>query len=124
MATDRAPAASARVVGVALAVFAGFGAALQSRVNGTLADHLHSGFGAATISFGTGLVVLTVVVLLWPGARAALRHLTTGLRGGRLRWWECLGGACGGFLVATQGLTVGTLGVAVFIVAIVAGQSL
>jgi transporter family-2 protein len=45
------------------------------------------------------------------------------LRDGGLRWWELLGGACGGFYVAAQGLTVGVLGVALFMVAIVAGQS-
>jgi transporter family-2 protein len=40
-----------------------------------------------------------------------------------LRWWQCLGGACGAFLVIGQGTTVATLGVAVFTVAVVAGQS-
>ncbi len=49
--------------------------------------------------------------------------MTSRLRDGRLRWWELLGGACGGFYVAAQGLTVATLGVALFMVAIVAGQS-
>ncbi|GAB2463713.1 hypothetical protein GCM10007967_17570 [Xylanimonas ulmi] len=123
------------MLGVTLAVLAGVGAATQSRVNGTLADRIGSGFEAAVISFGSGLLVLTLALALWPGARAALRRVVRGLRGEpgaghglggvapRLRWWECVGGAAGGFFVATQGLTVGTLGVAVFIVAIVAGQS-
>lgn len=115
---------SAKVVGVALAVLGGFGAAVQSRVNGSLADQVHSGFGAAVISFGSGLVVLLVVVLFSGPARSALRRVVDRLRDGGLRWWECLGGACGGFYVAAQGLTVGVLGVAVFTVAIVAGQSL
>jgi len=115
---------SAKVVGVSLAVLGGFGAAVQSRVNGSLADQVHSGFGAAVISFGSGLVVLLVVVLFSGPARSALRRVVDRLRDGGLRWWECLGGACGGFYVAAQGLTVGVLGVAVFTVAIVAGQSL
>jgi bacterial/archaeal transporter family-2 protein len=114
---------SVRVVGVALAVVAGFGVALQSRVNGSLADHLGSGLGAATVSFGSGLILLALAVVVARPARAALGRVAGRLRDGGLRWWECVGGACGAFLVTTQGLTVGTLGVAVFIVAIVAGQS-
>lgn len=114
---------SAKVVGVTLAVAGGFGGALQSRINGTLAAELHSGFAAAVISFGTGLLVLVLVVLVSGVARRALAGVIARLRDGGLRWWECLGGAGGGFYVATQGLTVGALGVAAFTVAVVAGQS-
>ncbi|WP_425955687.1 DMT family transporter [Xylanimonas sp. McL0601] len=130
------PTERLKVLGVALAVLGGVGAAVQSRINGTLADRLGSGFGAAVVSFGSGLVVLAIVVAAWPRSRAAVRRVFAGLRsagdaGGtapdgdapRLRWWECVGGAAGGFFVATQGLTVGALGVAVFVVAVVAGQS-
>ena len=41
---------------------------------------------------------------------------------GQLRPWQLLGGTCGAFFVSTQGLTVSILGVAVFTVAVVAGQ--
>jgi transporter family-2 protein len=41
---------------------------------------------------------------------------------GALRPWECLGGLCGALYVASQGLTAGTLGLAVFTVAVVTGQ--
>ncbi len=114
---------ASRVLGVAAAVLGGFGAAVQSRVNGTLAEHVGSGFGAAVISFGSGLVWLVVGLACWPGARRAVARVVARLRDGGLRWWELLGGACGGFYVAAQGLTVGALGVALFMVAIVAGQS-
>jgi transporter family-2 protein len=67
--------------------------------------------------------VLAVLVPLLPVGRSGLGRLRTALREGRIRPWQCVGGMCGGFLVATQGLTVPTLGVAVFIVALVAGQS-
>jgi bacterial/archaeal transporter family-2 protein len=98
-------------------------AAVQSRINGELAVRLGDGIAAATVSFGLGLLVLVALV---PGTRAGRRGLAAlrgALRGGTLRPWQCLGGTCGGFLVATQGLTVATLGVAVFMVALVAGQS-
>ena len=116
-------AARRRVAGVLFGVLAGVGLAVQSRINGELAVRLHDPIGAALVSFGSGLIVLAIVVPLLPSGRAGLRHLRDGLRGRRIRAWQCLGGMCGGFLVATQGLTVPTLGVAVFIVAVVAGQS-
>jgi transporter family-2 protein len=123
--TDLNPPArtASKVLGVGAAVLGGFGAALQSRVNGTLAEHVGSGFGAAVISFGSGLLWLAVALACWPAARAGVGHVASRLRDGGLRWWELLGGACGGFYVAAQGLTVGTLGVALFMVAVVAGQS-
>ena len=119
------PAVSAgrRAGGVGLAVIAGVALAVQSRINGELAVRLDDPIGAATISFGSGLLVLAVLVPLLPAGRAGLGHLRAALRAGRIRPWQCVGGMCGGFLVATQGLTVPTLGVAVFIVALVAGQS-
>ncbi|WP_418275584.1 DMT family transporter [Isoptericola jiangsuensis] len=111
------------VVGVAAAVVAGLCAAAQSRVNGTLAQEVGSGFAAAVVSFGSGLLVLGLALACWPAARAAVGRVAAALRARRLRWWEVLGGAAGGFYVAAQGLTVGTLGVALFMVAVVAGQS-
>ena len=119
------PAVSAgrRAGGVVFALVAGVALAVQSRINGELSVRLDDPIGAATISFGSGLLVLAVLVPLLPVGRAGLRHLRDGLRDRQIRPWQCIGGMCGGFLVATQGLTVPTLGVAVFIVALVAGQS-
>ncbi|GAA2548744.1 hypothetical protein GCM10010435_17890 [Winogradskya consettensis] len=106
-----------------LAVVAGVALSVQSRINGELSVRLDDPIGAALISFGSGLVVLAVLVPLLPAGRSGLRRLRDGLHEQRIRPWQCIGGMCGGFLVATQGLTVPTLGVAVFIVALVAGQS-
>jgi bacterial/archaeal transporter family-2 protein len=106
--------------GVALAVVAGFAIALQSRINGELGHRLGDGIAAAVISFGSGLIVL-LFLIGW--MRPGLRALRAALRDGSLLWWQCFGGVCGAFLVATQGLTVATLGVAVFTVAMVAGQT-
>jgi len=119
------PAVSAgrRLAGVVLAVASGVALAVQSRINGELSVRLDDPIGAALVSFGSGLLVLAVLVPLLPSGRAGLRRLRDGLRGRRIRAWQCIGGMCGGFLVATQGLTVPSLGVAVFIVAVVAGQS-
>lgn len=99
------------------------GAALQARINGELGLRLHDGIAAAVISFGSGLLMLTVVVLVLPAGRAGLGLVISKLRDGRMHPWEILGGACGALLVASQGLTVAALGVAIFTVAVVAGQT-
>ncbi|SDX99978.1 transporter family-2 protein [Micromonospora pattaloongensis] len=116
-------AASRRTVGVALALLSGVGVAVQSRINGELGVRLGDGVAAATVSFGVGLLVLLVLVPATPTGRRGLRAVRDALRDRSLRPWQCLGGLCGAFLVATQGLTVHALGVAVFTVAVVAGQS-
>ena len=112
-----------RIAGVGLATVGGVAVAVQSRINGELGVRLADGIAAAVISFGLGLLILLVLVPATPGGRRGLAALRAALRTGSLRPWQCLGGLCGAFLVATQGLTIGTLGVAVFTVAVVAGQS-
>ncbi|MFI6264463.1 DMT family transporter [Micromonospora sp. NPDC051006] len=115
--------ATQRIVGVGLATVSGLAVAGQSRINGELGVRLADGFAAAVVSFGVGLLVLLVLVPATPTGRRGLVAVRRALAAGALRPWQCLGGVCGAFLVATQGLTIGTLGVAVFTVAVVAGQS-
>ncbi|QLQ39292.1 DMT family transporter [Micromonospora robiginosa] len=112
-----------RIAGVGLATASGVMVALQSRINGELGVRLADGIAAAVVSFGLGLLILLVLVPATRGGRRGLVALRRALRAGTLRPWQCLGGVCGAFLVATQGLTIGALGVAVFTVAVVAGQS-
>jgi transporter family-2 protein len=115
--------AARRIAGIGLATASGLAVAVQSRINGELGVRLADGIAAAVVSFGVGLLILLVLVPASAGGRRGLAALRSALRDGTLRPWQCLGGLCGAFLVATQGLTIGTLGVAVFTVAVVAGQS-
>ena len=116
-----------RITAVPIMLLAGGIIAVQSQINGRLADELGSGaragLAAAVVSFGSGLVLLIVVVLAVPSARTGVRRLAGDLRAGRLRPHEVLGGLFGAYLVATQGITVATIGVALFSVAITAGQA-
>jgi transporter family-2 protein len=100
---------------------------LQSQINGRLATELgtgtRAGFASAIVSFGTGLVLVGAITAALPSGRAGFGRLLHSLRVGNLRWTEMLGGAFGAFLVATQGLTVGFIGVALFSIAVTAGQS-
>ncbi|MGH3715048.1 MAG: DMT family transporter, partial [Micromonosporaceae bacterium] len=114
---------SEKVLGVVLAGLSGVAISVQSRINGELGVRLGDGVLAAVISFGSGLVLLVLVVPLVPKARTGVRRLVRAVRGRSIMFWQCLGGVGGATLVATQGLTVGTLGVAVFVVAVVAGQT-
>ena len=114
--------AGSRAVGAGLAALGGLALAVQGRINGQLGARLHDGTAAALVSFGVGLVVLAIAVPATPGGRRGLAALRSELRGRRLAWWQTLGGTCGAFFVASQGITIAALGVAVFRVAAVAGQ--
>lgn len=109
---------------VAATVLAGVGVAVQSRVNGELGQVLDDGFTAALISFGSGWVILMAILAVSPHGRAGMRAVTEGLRDGRLAWWMLLGGLAGGLFVLAQGLVAGIIGVAIFTIAIVTGQTL
>ncbi|KAA0025062.1 DMT family transporter [Antrihabitans cavernicola] len=111
-----------RRLGLLAAFLIGSLVALQSHINGELGADLDDGVVAAVVSFGGGLVVLTIAVLCSKTIRAGLRDVRGAVHIGKLRPWHCVGGVCGAFLVACQGITVGTIGVALFTVAVVGGQ--
>jgi bacterial/archaeal transporter family-2 protein len=112
-----------RVLGIGLALVGGALLAVQARINGELGERIGDGVFAALVSFGSGLVILVVATALAPGMRRGVTNIVAAVRVGDLRWWQLAGGTCGAYLVTCQGLTVGTIGVAVFTVAVVGGQS-
>ncbi|MPZ66561.1 MAG: EamA-like transporter family protein [Pseudonocardiaceae bacterium] len=109
--------------GLLAAVAVGTALAAQARINGELGGRIDDGVVAALLSFAGGELVLLALAATVPAVRAGLARTARGVRSGRLPWWQLLGGLCGAFLVITQGLTVGVIGVAVFTVAVVAGQA-
>jgi transporter family-2 protein len=112
-----------KATGLAAALLCGAGVAAQARINGELGARLHDGLAAAVISFGSGFLILAFAAATVPSMRRGLRQVSAAVGKGELRWWQLLGGVCGALLVMSQGVTVATLGVAVFSVALVAGQS-
>ncbi|WP_242496291.1 DMT family transporter [Xylanimonas protaetiae] len=131
-----------KAAGVAAAFAAGLVSAVQSHVNGSFTAALGNGIVVATISFGSATLILTLLLLLVPKARHGVGRVVASLRAGRkntsdavraihrgvpgigrLRWFQVIGGAAGGLFVTAQGITVGSLGVAMFVVAVTAGQS-
>ncbi|WP_341973925.1 DMT family transporter [Microbacterium sp. LWO13-1.2] len=106
------------------AVAIGAMTAVQARINGVLGVRVDDGIVAGLISFTVGLIVLIAVIPFIPSARAGVARLWSGVRERRIPFWMLLGGACGALTVSTQGLTAGVLGVSLFTVGVVAGQTL
>ena len=106
-----------------IAVAVGSLTAAQARINGELATRLGNSIQAATISFGVGLLLLCGLVLLVPTMRAGLRRVPAALRSGELSRWHLLGGLGGASFVAVQTFSVPLVGVALFTVSGVAGQT-
>lgn len=109
------------VVDAALALLVGFLSVVQARVNGQLALTVDSGVEAAALSFGTGLIVIAVLVAVIPSGRRAVGRLRRGVRQHIIPKWLLIGGLGGATFVAAQGIAVPTIGVALFTVALVAG---
>lgn len=112
-----------RVLGVLLAIAAGLVMAAQSRVNGQLGREVRDSAFAAVLSFGGGLLILAVLLGLSPRMRSGLAAVVSALRDGKLRPWHCLGGVAGALYVLAQSVTVAVVGVALFTVGVVAGQT-
>ena len=69
-------------------------------------------------------MLLLIIVGLTPTFRNGLVRVIHAIRGGKLPWWMTLGGVAGAFVVMSQGVSAGVLGVAVFSVAMVSGQTI
>lgn len=112
------------VIGLPLAVVSGVAIPLQSRINGALGQTLGDGLAAALISFGTGLVLMILFSLLLPRGRAGLAQLVPAVRERRFPRIYLAAGTIGALFVFSQALTISLLGVALFTVAAVMGQTL
>ncbi|MBC7590358.1 MAG: DMT family transporter [Salinibacterium sp.] len=106
------------------ALACGAGIATQSRINGELGAELGDGYVASVISFGSGLIVLVLLLAVSRTGRKGLGIIGGGLRSRRIPWWLVVGGSVGALFVLTQGIAAGVLGIAVFTVAVVFGQTL
>lgn len=124
MSAHPAPARLPAGVALAGAVVVGILTAIQARMNGQLGARLDDGFVAAVISFGSGFLVLIVLSAAVPAGRRGFRTLVTGIRTRTIPWWMLAGGAAGALSVATQGLAVAVIGVSLYTVGVVAGQTL
>lgn len=113
-----------RLLAIIAALFAGVLVSVQSRVNGGLGLALEDGVGAALYSFTSGWILIAIFTAFSKSGRDGVKRIRTLLRTRQLPLWMIFGGAFGAFLVMTQGLAAGSLGIALFTVAVVAGQGI
>jgi bacterial/archaeal transporter family-2 protein len=97
--------------------------AVQSRVNGELAHHVGTGLFPAWFTMATGLLILAVIVAAHAPSRSGLVEARRQARARLLPWWAFTGGVFGSIFLVTQSITVPLVGVAVFTVGVVAGQT-
>lgn len=119
------PAARRLTLGafVIVVVLGGFASALQARANGELAHHSGNGVLAALINFSFGFLLISVAVIASPRLRRALASIGPAIRDGRLPWWALTAGFLGGAFIACQSYATALIGVSLFSVAMVSGQS-
>ena len=107
----------------ALALATGVISALQSRANGSLGVLLQQSLVAAAWSFVSGWVALSLIALARPQMRRGVLAAHRAYRAGRLPWWQFFGGLLGGAYVGTQAFSVPVVGVALFSIASLGGQT-
>jgi len=108
----------------ALAIFVGVLTATQSRINGQLSHQIHNGIAAGLVSNTVGSLVLIAFIVLLRRERAGVIRTIHALRTRKLQWWEILGGCGGTIFLSTQGVVVPQVGVAIFTISLVGGQSI
>ena len=114
--------ASRLLIAVLVAVTA-LGTVVQARMNGELVVITGNPFEVGALNLGVAMVVATIFVLSRTPLRRSWKAMVRLLRVGQIRWWECLAGVGGAYFVTTQSASVPVLGVAVFTVSVVAGQT-
>lgn len=109
---------------LAVAVVVGMIVPVQARVNGELGRRLGDGLAAALLSFAGGLVVLLVFVVFSARLRRSLRTLRTAVRDGGFPRWYLFAGVLGALFALAQSTLTLLTGIAVFTVALLAGQAI
>lgn len=122
-----APARWLRLVAVPGMLLSGVLVAVQSRVNGQLGEEFGSGLLASVLTamftFCVGVLITGLVIAVLPQQRRNLGHFGRSL-GARVMPWRLIwGGALGVLFVISQAVAVAPIGLAVFTMAIVFGQT-
>lgn len=106
-----------------LAALSGAMIALQARANGELSHRLNNGLQAALVSFGSGLLIIFVITLFNSTIKEGIKNLCTAVANKEIARWKLFAGALGGSFVAIQTQIVPLIGVAIYSVASIAGQT-
>jgi bacterial/archaeal transporter family-2 protein len=106
-----------------LAALSGAMIALQARANGELSHRLNNGLQAALVSFGSGLIIIFIITLFNSKIKEGIKNLRRSVANKEIARWKLFAGALGGSFVAIQTQIVPLIGVAIYSVASIAGQT-
>ena len=106
-----------------LAALSGAMIALQARANGELSHRLNNGLQAALVSFGSGLLIIFVITFFNSKIKEGIKNLRRSVANKEIARWKLFAGALGGSFVAIQTQIVPLIGVAIYSVASIAGQT-
>jgi len=106
-----------------LAALSGVMIALQARANGELSYLLDNAPQAALVSFSSGLFFITIYAIFSPKIKEGIKRLRSAVSSGEIPKIRLLAGSLGGAFVALQTSVVPLIGVALYSVASIAGQS-
>jgi transporter family-2 protein len=106
-----------------LAAISGLMIAVQARANGELSYRMGNPIEAALVSFGSGLIIISLISAFNPAIKAGIRNLRGALKRKEIPLWTLFAGMLGGSFVAVQTQIVPIIGVAIYSVASIAGQT-
>ena len=106
-----------------LAALSGVLIALQARANGELSYRLDNGLQAALVSFSSGLLIILIVTPFSSHIKEGISNLRGAIVRKEIARWKLFAGALGGSFVAIQTQIVPLIGVAIYSVASIAGQT-
>jgi len=106
-----------------LAAVSGVMIAMQARANGELSHRMGNPIEAALVSFGSGLLIISLISAFNPAIRKGMSNLRSAVSKKEIPIWTLFAGMLGGSFVAVQTQIVPVIGVAIYSVASIAGQT-
>jgi len=123
MTTDSALQVKVKFSHIVITFIASIIITAQSSINSELNIYTENALITALINFTTGLIVLALMMIFSRAIRNGFTSIPRLVREGKLKRWQLIGGLSGAFFVASQSSLVQVVGVAIFTVAAVAGQT-
>ena len=96
---------------------------MQARANGELSHRMGNPIEAALVSFGSGLLIISFISVFTPAIRNGMKNLKGAVTRREIPVWTLFAGMLGGSFVAVQTQIVPIIGVAIYSVASIAGQT-
>lgn len=120
--TDPAEGGASKAVWMLVAIGSGACLALQARATGQLTEVIGEPLLAAAFNFALGWVIVSLI-LLAPAPRAGVVRSIAASRAGSLPFWALCSGMFGAVFMVGQAIGVPIVGVAMFTIGVVAGQT-